>query len=340
MGLKPTVICNLSYKRVGQQKGLRDLAKYLQFRDGSIRRDAYLRGEGYGGPEVSDHVRPSRRPPKWVDRGMGESYSQIVNHAHDLRGRSVLARTWVISPDPELMAHIPEDLRLHVMQRVTERTVEFWYDDNGWGTPEYSYVLHDRQTNDAGKQQVHAHIITPGTIPLEPDLGRVDHIVKKPHIRDLLNTSQEVFEQELERTLGRDRAQQVLLERDERLMDEKYPNRYRYEQRRRMSMGRDVIAVMSLLQAERQQKRHKKHRTANLSLYRRYRRRDEQLARQQAWEQRRVRWQTEQRAALEQARRGELERQERLREARQRKREQPAQELPQHLDGPGLELGL
>ena len=96
---KPTIITNLGFKKTGQIKQLRHLLKYLQHRDGSLRREAYLETGQY--PEgVSDVAQQMHREAKWVDRGMGETYRQILNRAIDWQGRRTLARTWVISPDP------------------------------------------------------------------------------------------------------------------------------------------------------------------------------------------------------------------------------------------------
>src|SRR5690349_8376747 len=132
---KATVIADIKYKQNGQGKQLRDLLKYLQFRDGSIRRESYLRGEGYGDQTRRDSAAQLKREARWVDRGMGESYHEIMKNANDLKGRKVLARTWVLSPDPALMQHIPADQRLGVIQRMTDETVNLWYGDNGWGQP-------------------------------------------------------------------------------------------------------------------------------------------------------------------------------------------------------------
>src|SRR5512138_3341483 len=97
---KPIIITSLKSKSRGQVKALRDLCKYLQYRDGSVRRDAFLGQEHHYPEGVSDYVRPQHRDLKWVDRGMGETYKQIANRAYDWQGRRMLARTWVISPDP------------------------------------------------------------------------------------------------------------------------------------------------------------------------------------------------------------------------------------------------
>jgi hypothetical protein len=280
---KPIIIASLGYKRPGEVKKLRNLCKYLQYRDGSVRREAFMRADP--GTELrypdglSDYARPEHRDVKWVDRGMGETYHQIANRAYDWQGRRTLARTWVISPDPELMQHIPEGKRFEVVRNVTEATVERWYSDNGWGQAEYSYVVHDKHRTANGEQMAHSHIITPGTITIDEagSLGRIDHIVRRAHVRDLHRTSAQVFEEELGRVLGRDRAQELIAERDARIERERDPLRAR---RDKMARLQKLADVMQLLQAEkaarqakkskRRRKRRSRQRMAELRMYVRY----------------------------------------------------------------------
>jgi hypothetical protein len=330
MSLKAIVVPEMKYRRVGESKSLRNLLKYLQYRDGSVRRDAYMRGDGYGGPEVQDHVKPDGRDAKWVDRGMGEGYSQVLKKAHELQGRSILARTWVISPDPDLMTHIPPEQRFDVMRRVTERTVDAWYEDNGWGQPDYSYVIHDRQTNVDRKQQIHSHIITPGTIPLDEagTLGRADHIVKKHHIRDLHRTSAEIFELEMERVLGRDRVDEILREREEKLLAERYPGS---DVREQLKRARQLYDIAGLLKADSARKKAKKEeqkrrRTAQmrrheLRLYAQYARTKGDRLRSEGWDERRIAREAVFEAELDDLRVGDQERLERLRRKRQASRQ-------------------
>ncbi|HRL13065.1 MAG TPA: hypothetical protein PKX07_14370, partial [Aggregatilineales bacterium] len=65
-----------------------------------------------------------------------------------------------------LMALVPEDQRRDLVCDLTERVVEEYYEQRGFDTPPYSYILHDRQTNEAGMQQLHTHVILPGMAPL------------------------------------------------------------------------------------------------------------------------------------------------------------------------------
>ena len=76
----------------------------------------------------------------------------------------------MISPAPDLMALIPEDQRPELVLDLTERIVEEYYTSRGFEVPEYSYVLHDRltQPEDGSEplQQLHTHVVLPGTAPL------------------------------------------------------------------------------------------------------------------------------------------------------------------------------
>lgn len=276
---KPIIIASLGFKKRGQVKALRDLCKYLQYRDGSVRRDAYLGSEHRYPEGISDSIAPQHRDPKWVDRGMGETYHQIANRAFDWQSKKTLARTWVISPDPELMKHVSEDKRFEIVRNVTEQTVERWYSDNGWGLPEYSYVLHDKHRVKDGEQMVHAHVITPATIRVDEagELGRINHYVSKAHIRDLNRTSAEMFEHELGRVLGRDNAQELIAVRNARLERERDPGK---GQREKLKKLKTLADVMKLLKDEREARRAKKERKkrkrnahqrqAELRMYARY----------------------------------------------------------------------
>jgi|GEM_PF-1118377 len=280
---KAIIAVPMRYKKRGEVKSLRQLLKYLQYRDGSVRRDAFLSAEQ--GVEMrypvglSDHDRPIHRKAKWVDRGMGETYKQITNRAYDWRGRSVLARTWVVSPDPELMRHVPEDKRFEVVRNVTEKTIERWYSDNGWGQAQYSYVIHDKHRVKDGEQMAHAHVITPGTIPIDAaeEMGRVDHYVKRPHFRDLNVTAAETFTEELGRVLGKERALEIVAERNARLERERDPGRPQRERMRQLKAFADAAQLLLAEKAARDAKKRGKKRRRNarqrqteLRMYARY----------------------------------------------------------------------
>ena len=71
----------------------------------------------------------------------------------------------MVSPAPDLMALVPQAQRRDFVSQLTERVVEDYYTECGFDLPEYSYILHDRPTDDEGLQQLHTHVILPGTTP-------------------------------------------------------------------------------------------------------------------------------------------------------------------------------
>ena len=157
--MKAVIVTDFAYKgpkRKGRgtgHQGLRATLKYLQYREN---RD--------------DHLHQAENPERWVDHGLGQHYRAIFDTCNQLQSKHVLAWTWVISPAPDLMALVPEDERRDLVLDLTERIVEDFYTERGFEVPEYSYVLHDRLTNpedgSESLQQLHTHIILPGTAPL------------------------------------------------------------------------------------------------------------------------------------------------------------------------------
>ena len=130
------------------RKGLSSTLKYLQYRD-----------------KVQNQLAHNRDYERWQDRGMGHHWRDILTNSDQHQSPHVLAWTWVVSPAPDLMALIPEAQRRDVVCDLTERVVEDYYLSRGFDLPEYSYILHDRPTDDAGLQQLHTHVILPGTAP-------------------------------------------------------------------------------------------------------------------------------------------------------------------------------
>ncbi len=157
--MKAIIVTDFAYKgpkRKGRgtgHQGLRATLKYLQYRD---TRD--------------DPFQQSDNPERWVDHGLGQHYRAIFETCDQLQSKHVLAWTWVISPAPDLMALVPEEHRRELVLDLTERIVEDFYTERGFEVPEYSYVLHDRLTEpEDGSdplQQLHTHVVLPGTAPL------------------------------------------------------------------------------------------------------------------------------------------------------------------------------
>jgi hypothetical protein len=144
---KPVIIPNWKYQKPtpGGQRGLKRLLKYVSYR------------------ESPDH-RPVELSERWTDVGLGSSWREVYRRCVDLKGQYILAHHLVISPAPDLMALIPEAQRAELVREVTERMIEAWHEARGLDIPEYSFVLHDRDTDEKGEQQLHTHVFTAGTI--------------------------------------------------------------------------------------------------------------------------------------------------------------------------------
>lgn len=150
---KAIIVVDFAYKgpkRRGRgtgRKGLNSALKYLQFRD-----------------RVQNQLAKNRAYERWQDRGMGQHWRDIQKNCDELQSKHVLAWTWVVSPAPDLMTLVPESQRRDFVCELTERVVEDYYTERGFELPTYSYILHDRETNEAGVQQLHTHVILPGTV--------------------------------------------------------------------------------------------------------------------------------------------------------------------------------
>jgi hypothetical protein len=192
---KPTIIPNWHYQKPtkGGCRSLRKLLKYVSYR------------------ESPDH-RPVDLSDRWTDCGLGAGWKAVYAAAGEQAGPYVLAHHLVIAPAPDLMALIPETLRAEVVREVTEQTIEDWHTARGLNIPDYSYVLHDRDTDDDyGLQNLHTHVFVAGTI--ENSLGeRESHMTHRGQVctdrgglkreDNLHRIARQEFELILDRTIG------------------------------------------------------------------------------------------------------------------------------------------
>jgi hypothetical protein len=127
---KAIIVADFAYKgpkRTGRgsgHQGLRNLLGYLQYRD-----------------RVQNQLAKQPDYERWQDHGLGVHWREIFQQCDELQSKHVLAWTWVISPAPDLMALVPEDLRRDLVCDLTERVVEEYYEHRGFETPDYSYIL-------------------------------------------------------------------------------------------------------------------------------------------------------------------------------------------------------
>jgi hypothetical protein len=271
---KPACFASLHHKKPGEMGAVKDLLKYLQHRPGSARREAYLSGEYKTWQDIPESIKDQAldAQKKWTDRGLGSDRKEIQENLENWQGRNILMRYWVIAPDPHLMQHVPEDKRLEMVARITDATMHDLYEANGWGTPQYSHVIHDKYIVDkrgvefgedklpskSQRQRLlpmpHAHVITPGTIDLGPH-GRIDHYVTRPHLRNFRDITRYRFERELENELGKEKAQELITERSDELALKRNGKMWMHQ---RLEKGRAYMDVSQLLKAEEERKKDEK----------------------------------------------------------------------------------
>ena len=146
----------------GGHRGLKALLKYVTFR------------------EDANHVIPEDGQERWHNLGLGKSWREVYEMSRQLGGEYILAHHFVISPDPDLMALLPEDIRREVLQELTIGTLTDWYQARDLAFPEMSFVIHNRETTDdtaPGRQMLHSHSFCAGSIPMLE--GRTCPMVKE-----------------------------------------------------------------------------------------------------------------------------------------------------------------
>ena len=188
---KASIVVDFAYKgpkRRGHgtgHQGLRSTLKYLQYRD-----------------KVQNQLAANRGYERWQDRGLGVHWREILKNSDQLQSKHVLAWTWVVSPAPDLMALVPEAQRRDFVCDLTERVVEDYYAERGFDGTEYSYILHDRQTNDTDQQQLHTHVVLPGTAPTVAERLPVYNNTERGHDALFRQVASHHFEAMLDEVVG------------------------------------------------------------------------------------------------------------------------------------------
>ena len=212
---KAIIVVDFAYKgpkRRGRgtgHEGLRSTLKYLQYRD-----------------KENNERAQSREYERWNDRGLGVNHAEIYKNCARLQSKHVLAWTWVISPDPELMALVPESKRRATLCDLTEQVVEDYYTERGLDVPEYSYVLHRRMTEpedgEPAQEHLHTHVVLPGTTSTVTERIPVYNNSSKGHDRLFRDIASHHFENALDQNVSIDwrrmRADRAIESDDE------YPN--------------------------------------------------------------------------------------------------------------------
>ncbi len=206
MDRKLSVVANVKYqspkgKGAAQLKGL---LRYVQYRD-----------------DRDGHIPQRRGLERWVDRGLGSNFQTIATNCEEFKSEHVQAFTWVINPNPDLMAFVPEKKREQFVRELTEATLEQFFEAREMDVPEYAYAIHRRQTDDQ-RDNPHAHVILPGTYHSWADGSRLplymNRYKKENHIEMLHEAAQQQMDVLMQRYVGLDWEQ-----RYDALMVERQP---------------------------------------------------------------------------------------------------------------------
>ena len=196
---KAIIVPDLAYtshkgRRGGSSNGYKEMSaklKYFQYRD-----------------DADGHIPQEQGLERWQDHGLGTNYREILDNCASLSSEKVLAWTWVLSPAPDLMALVPEAEREPLVIALTEDVVESYYEARGVDKPLYSFVVHDRLTNEDESDeerlhQVHTHIVLPGTAStLDGSQLPFYNRSQKGHVQLLRDIATERFSTELDRLVG------------------------------------------------------------------------------------------------------------------------------------------
>ncbi len=149
---KPICMATWRYKKPDAKghSGYKALLKYVSYRE-----DAH-------------HMIPENGAERWIDGGLGRNWREVFATSQQLAGQYILAHHFVLSPDPDLMALLPETQRREALQELTIQTLTDWYHARDLAMPEASFVIHDRETTDEitpRRQMLHTHLFCAGSVP-------------------------------------------------------------------------------------------------------------------------------------------------------------------------------
>lgn len=160
MDRKLMCVSNVKYKKPTQQEGkrMKNLLKYLTYRESCDEKARHA-----GGQE------------RWMNRGMGQSATEIAERCEAYQSEHVLLFSLVINPNVDLIRMVPPNERETFVKQLTGRTMNQFFDARGIDTGvEWSAVMHHRKTDGEeapGQHNPHTHIVLPGTY-YDADEGR------------------------------------------------------------------------------------------------------------------------------------------------------------------------
>jgi len=189
---KQSVIANVRYQtpKGHGAKQLKGLLRYIQYRD-----------------DRDGHIPQQRGVERWVDHGLGGDFRTVAVRCEAFKSEHVQAFTWVINPNPDLVAFVEEDRREVFVRELTERTLEHFFDARDIETPEFSFAIHRRETTDVfepGRDNPHAHIILPGTYGSWADNARLPLYMNRNRRENHIDLLHDIAQAEMDVLLQRE----------------------------------------------------------------------------------------------------------------------------------------
>lgn len=189
-------ICNFGYapaKKGGVHfPDVKGLLRYIQYRD-----------------DRDDHIPGGGGPDRWVDGGLGDSYSKILSRLDELSPGNPHAYCFavVISPDPEAVAEVEGDPQARFVEAIRASMAEWqtWREEHDKplaGPIEYAFVVHRPERNYG--EQMHAHLILPAATENAMNGDLTPLYNNRPHI----DAFKEIVYRQLDRVYERDREQE------------------------------------------------------------------------------------------------------------------------------------
>jgi hypothetical protein len=168
-----SVTTNIKFAYKDHKKKLHRLLRYFQYRNDKSSAEHVRQWDEFG-----------QRVERWHDRGLGTQHHEILENVLDLATdtlkRDVGARLLVIGPEVSLMQAIDPDRRVDVLEELTEKTLDNWFERMDLPTPEYSYVVHESQPSETrpdgrlkDEMQTEAYLHT--HVVLAPTFAGVGH---------------------------------------------------------------------------------------------------------------------------------------------------------------------
>lgn len=189
------MIVNIEFFQPGkdEQERLGRRLKYLQYRN-----------------DRDGHVPQKFGLERWVDCGLGDSWSAILRKAPQVAGTKVMMWSLIVSPNPMLLEDIPREQHQRLVHEITVRFLDEFFAERGVAVPpEFAFVVHHKDEVN-GRAQPHAHVMIAGTY--QNNFTRAPFVIRNQHLEMVREIANRIAEQTIEEYRHANR--ELLVERE------------------------------------------------------------------------------------------------------------------------------